>query len=193
MGSFPSHSPVPVLAPLPGHSPRSTPPELAHLDTELHRLARGAGRLRLRIGQALDRLGSGIQELGFSTLGAYALERCNRGARWAAETRTLARRLQSLPRLTEALESGAIGWSMAELLARHATPQTEAALLTIARAQTVQSMRLAFARDAAPHTQCDAADADDNDNARTISLTLPIEAAWALEAKIGRASWRERV
>ena len=43
------------------------PPEVAHLDAELHRLARGAGRLRLRIGQALHRLGDGIHELGFST------------------------------------------------------------------------------------------------------------------------------
>ena len=110
-------------------APTPPPPEVTQLDTELHRLARGAGRLRLRIGQALHRLADGIHDLGFSTLGAYALERCNRGGRWAAETRTLARRLQSLPHLTEALESGSIGWSMAELLARHATPQTEAALL----------------------------------------------------------------
>ena len=61
--------------------------ELAQLDAELHRLARGAGRLRLRIGQALYRLGDGVHELGFSTLGAYALERCCRGGRWAAESR----------------------------------------------------------------------------------------------------------
>ena len=221
MRTSPSHSPTPSLAPIPGHSPPSPelahaeqpahpqhpalpfrgiphldsappPSETTQLDTELHRLARGAGRLRLRIGQALHRLAEGIHELGFSTLGAYALERCNRGGRWAAETRTLARRLQSLPHLTEALESGAIGWSMAELLARHATPQTEAALLTIARGQTVQSMRLAFAREgarknaadselrAAPHTQCD--DPADDDLARTLSLTLPVEEAWALEA-----------
>ena len=125
-------------------------------------------------------------------MGAYALERCNRGARWAAESRTLARRLHSLPQLTRALESGAIGWSMAELLARHATPQTEAALLTIARGQTVQSMRLAFAREqaakhkdesdaqGAPPTDCD--DPDDDDLTRTLSLTLPVEEAWALEA-----------
>ncbi|MGB5703367.1 MAG: hypothetical protein WBM48_11180, partial [Polyangiales bacterium] len=31
----------------------SPPSELAQLDAELYRLARGAGRLRLRIGQAL--------------------------------------------------------------------------------------------------------------------------------------------
>ena len=198
---LPAHSPPSPQSTHPSHpqhrhsrQPKPTPAlqGLSNLDTELHRLARGAGRLRLRIGQALHRLADGIHELGFSTLGAYALERCNRGGRWAAESRTLARRLQSLPQLTVALESGSIGWSMAELLARHATPQTEAALLTIARGQTVQSMRLAFARERAPKnngesdaqgappTDCD--DPDDDDLTRTLSLTLPVEEAWALEA-----------
>jgi hypothetical protein len=124
--------------------PASGASEVAQLDQELYRLARGAGRLRLRIGQALHRLGDGVHELGFSTLGAYALERCCRGGRWAAESRTLARRLQSLPQLEKALEAGSIGWSMAELLARHATPQTEAALLQVARGKSVQTMRIAL-------------------------------------------------
>ncbi len=196
MRTSPSHiltsSQAPITPPRPHQEHPPFESELRQLDAELHRLARGAGRLRLRIGQALHRLADGIHDLGFSTLGAYALERCNRGARWAAESRTLARRLQSLPQLTVALESGAIGWSMAELLARHATPQTEAALLTIARGQTVQSMRLAFARERAPKnkresdaqgatpTECD--DPDDDDLTRTLSLTLPVEEAWALEA-----------
>ena len=196
MRSSPSQSPTPFLAPIPGHSPPSSqlahPEQPAHpqhpalphqgltqLDTELHRLARGAGRLRLRIGQALHRLADGIHDLGFSTLGAYALERCNRGARWAAESRTLARRLQSLPQLTVALESGSIGWSMAELLARHATPQTEAALLQVARGKTVQGMRIALTPQTSPASP-EPPDADDL--TRTLSLTLPVEEAWALEA-----------
>jgi len=154
-------------------APSPPPREITQLDAELYRLARGAGRLRLRIGQALHRLGSGVHDLGFSTLGAYALERCNRGARWAAESRTLARRLESLPHLTNALESGSIGWSMAELLARHATPQTEAALLQVARGKTVQAMRIALS----PHEP-----PPDEELARTLSLTLPLEEAWALEA-----------
>jgi len=154
-------------------APSPAPREITQLDAELYRLARGAGRLRLRIGQALHRLGSGVHDLGFSTLGAYALERCNRGARWAAESRTLARRLESLPHLTNALESGFIGWSMAELLARHATPQTEAALLQVARSKTVQAMRIALS----PHEP-----PPDEELARTLSLTLPVEEAWALEA-----------
>jgi hypothetical protein len=152
---------------------RSGSGELGLLDEELYRLARGAGRLRLRIGQALHRLESGYQELGFSTLGAYALERCCRGGRWAAESRALARRLESLPQLSAALETGAIGWSMTELLARHATPQDEAALLQVARGKTVQAMRVALSPDAPP---------DDDELARTLSLTVPLEEAWALEA-----------
>ena len=150
--------------------------KIAPLDAELYRLARGAGRLRLRIGQALHRLGDGVHELGFSTLGAYALERCCRGGRWAAESRALARRLCSLPRLTEALETGSIGWSLAELLARHATPQTEAALLQVARGKTVQAMRIALSPQESP------APPDDDELARTLSLTLPVEEAWALAA-----------
>ncbi len=163
-------------------------PSINNLDRELHTLSRGAGRLRLRIGQALHRLGRGIHELGFSTLGAYALERCNRGGRWAADTRTLARRLEALPLLTGALESGAIGWSMAELLARHATPQTEAALLQVARGKTVHAMRIALNPPESatnPHTHLDPnldPDLDQDDLARTLSLTLQLEEAWALEA-----------
>jgi hypothetical protein len=157
-------------------TPASGASEAGLLDEELYRLARGAGRLRLRIGQALHRLGDGVHELGFSTLGAYALERCCRGGRWAAESRTLARRLQSLPQLEKALEAGSIGWSMAELLGRHATPQTEAALLQVARGKTVQAMRIALSPQESP------APPDDDELARTLSLTVPLEEAWALEA-----------
>ena len=147
--------------------------EVGRIDEELYRLARGAGRLRLRIGQALHRLDHGYHELGFSTLSAYALERCCRGGRWAAESRALGRRLQSLPQLRDALETGSIGWSMAELLARHATPQIEAALLEVARGKTVQAMRIALS----PNDEL-----DNDELARTLSLTVPVEEAWALQA-----------
>jgi hypothetical protein len=115
-------------------------------------------------------------------LGAYALERCNRGGRWAAESRTLARRLQSLPHLENALESGSIGWSMAEILARHATPQTEAALLQVARGKTVQAMRIALSPQKSQASPDSPDPVDDDELARTLSLTLPVEEAWALEA-----------
>jgi len=162
--------------------PASGASTIGRLDEELTRLARGDGRLRLRIGQALHRLGDGVHELGFSTLGAYALERCCRGGRWAAESRSLARRLQSLLQLENALEGGSIGWSMAELLARHATPQTEAALLQVARGKTVQAMRIALSPQHSPGSRGPPAPPDDDELARTLSLTVPVEEAWALEA-----------
>jgi hypothetical protein len=86
----------------------------------------------------------------------------------------LAGRLQLLPHLSAALEAGSIGWSMAELLARHATPETEAALLEVARDKTVQAMRVALSPNQEPR--------DDDDHSRTLSLTVPVEEAWALEA-----------
>jgi hypothetical protein len=81
---------------------------------------------------------------------------------------------------------------MAELLARHATAQTEAALLQIARDKTVAAMRIALNSQESPgslgssrSTESPASPPqldDDDDLTRTLSLTLPVEEAWALEA-----------
>jgi hypothetical protein len=65
---------------------------------------------------------------------------------------------------------------MAELLARHATPQIEAALLEVARRRTVQAMRLALCPQESPEPP------DDDELARTLSLTVSVEEAWALQA-----------
>ncbi len=113
------------------------------LDESLAREGRGAARVRLRIGEALDRLAvmSGFGELGFSSLAAYAHERCERGGRWAVASRTLARRLAGLPRTRRALEEGTLLWSMAEVLAAHATAENEAELLEVARERTVRQMK----------------------------------------------------
>jgi hypothetical protein len=82
--------------------------EVTRLDSELVRLARGASAVRLAAGAALDALSStgGHHDLGFSSLEAYARERCDRTGRWAADTQALARKLRLLPRTREALESG---------------------------------------------------------------------------------------
>src|SRR6185503_11162810 len=87
--------------------------EALRLDSELARLAPGAAALRLAIGAMLDALSSsgGHHELGFSSLEAYARERCERTGRWAADTRALARKLESLPKIRCALRAGAIGRS----------------------------------------------------------------------------------
>ena len=103
--------------------------------------------LRLAVGDALDALSSagGHHELGFSSFEAYARERCERTGRWAADTRALARRLRGLPRTREELESGNIGWSTAELLARHVTPESECEWLEKARRATVRELRALLA------------------------------------------------
>src|SRR5262245_13641712 len=103
-----SHRPFPMSASLPFS-------EVTRLDSELVRLARGASALRLAVGDALEQLASsaGHHEFGFSSLEAYARERCERTGRWAADSRSLARRLAALPRIRAALRACAVGWSTA--------------------------------------------------------------------------------
>src|SRR5690606_29927250 len=93
---------------------------MRQLDAEVARLARSAGRLRLVFGEALCVVAarSAQHELGFSSLGAYAQERCDVAVRWALDSQALARRLEQLPQLRQAVFSGEVGWSRADLLAR---------------------------------------------------------------------------
>lgn len=131
--------------------------ELEQLDEKLAALARGEAGLRLRLGQALEVLSrGGVSELGFSSAGAYTVERCERGARWAEVARRLARQVESLPALRQRLATGEISWSMGELLARVARPEDEASWLERAKGRTVRQMRGLVAeagvkRPAAPH------------------------------------------
>ncbi|MCK6537604.1 MAG: HNH endonuclease [Polyangiaceae bacterium] len=144
------------------------------LDVALARLARGGGRLRLALGEGLDALGrvGGHHALGFSSLAAYARERAGRSTRWTVETRTLARRLRSLPALRAALASGALGWCMAELIARHATAETEAGLVDLGLRSTVRQMRVHLARPG------DDQQGNDDDPTCTLTLTLSPSDAW---------------
>jgi hypothetical protein len=123
---------------------RAAPPdEVVRLDARLAELVRGESRTRLMLGELLELQvqRSGHHELGFSSLGAYARERCGRSARWANESRLFAFRVAKLPQLRAALSGGAIGWCMAELVARHATPETDATLTGLALGSTVRRMR----------------------------------------------------
>ena len=123
---------------------RALPPDaVVRLDARLAELSRGESRTRLMLGELLELLvrRDGHHELGFSSLGAYARERCGRSTRWANESRLLAFRVAKLPQLRAALSGGAIGWCMAELVARHATPETDAALTELALGSTVREMR----------------------------------------------------
>jgi hypothetical protein len=111
----------------------------------------GGASVRLALGRAHETLAAsgGQYELGFSSFEAYARERCERTGRWAADTRALSRKLEFLPKTREALRSGAIGWSTAELLARHVTADSEFAWLEKARSVTVRELRALVAQDSA--------------------------------------------
>jgi hypothetical protein len=116
-------------------------------DRRVVALSRGGGRLRLRIGEALELLerSGGIEELGFSSVRGYVLERWQERARWVAESYGLARRLlrkeeRGLPLVRAAVMSGQMSWSMAELVARHAPPDEEAEFMEAATQRTVAQM-----------------------------------------------------
>lgn len=126
-------------------------------DRRLVELGRAASRVRLRLGEAFLALTEtgGHHELGFSSFEAYALERCERGARWAREAKALAKRLdeKGLDGVRRALRSGRIGWTMAELLARHADRETEAELLAAATRRTVRQMKAQLTADPSPESE----------------------------------------
>ncbi|HWO13723.1 MAG TPA: hypothetical protein VNN80_29675, partial [Polyangiaceae bacterium] len=121
---------------------RSIGEELARLEARLACLAREESALRLRLGQVLEVLGrGGVFELGFSSLAAYAIERCERSGRWAEGARCLARRVEGLPELRRAIAVGSVSWSMGEELARVAKPSDEARWIELAASRTVRQVR----------------------------------------------------
>jgi hypothetical protein len=113
-------------------------------DGELAALARAGAALRLRLGQVLELSSqkAHVFTLGFSSVSAYALERCERSSRWVEGARCLARRLEGLPALRRALAYGELSWSAAELVARVAEPAEEQRWLAAARTHTVRQLRL---------------------------------------------------
>src|SRR5438874_3972028 len=87
---------------------------LEALDAQLRGVALNLGVLHLTVAEELEALGrcNGHHALGFSTMEAYALERCERSSRWVQASRCLARRLERLPLVRRALMDGEIGFSM---------------------------------------------------------------------------------
>jgi hypothetical protein len=154
--------------------------EVRRLDGELARLASGHGRVRLRMGRQYERLGkaSGHHELGFSSMAAYSWERCSQSGRWVEVSRYVARKLESLPVLRAALESGAISWSKAEVLVKVASPENEVALLAEARRSTARALRDALRSKGAGEAE------EDGEEPRFMSLSLSLskEDALLLEA-----------
>jgi hypothetical protein len=113
------------------------------LDAELCEASKGVAGLRLELGQALGALvnKNAAAELGYSSLHCYALQRCSQTGRWADDARRVAVRLGSLPALRAALVTGEVNWSMAELVSRHATAETDGELVEQAKGLTVRQMR----------------------------------------------------
>jgi hypothetical protein len=153
---------------------------LEALDAELASRAREAGRLRFEMGRGLDLLErtGGDHVLGFSSIQAYALERCERSASWTQKARGLARRLEALPAIADALISGSLNWSMAAVLAVVARPDDADFWLAEASRRTVREMK-ALAAERQGAGSVDALEAEEE--MRTLTLTVPREDAWCFE------------
>jgi hypothetical protein len=153
-------------------------------DCELAAHARSQSALRLRLGQLLEALHKHqhVFTLGFSSLTAYALERSEQSSRWVEETRCLARRLEALPSLRQALAQGRLPWSAVELVARVATPETEARWLTTAATHTVRQLRTLLQAEDASKPNAPDPDPDEDEDLCTLSVTVNREDAWLFEA-----------
>jgi hypothetical protein len=160
--------------------------ELERVDAELSVRAREEAAFRLRLGQVLEALSlGGCFALGFSSIGAYALERGERSVRWVESVRCLARRLEGLPQLRKAVAAGRISWSMGELLGRVASPQDEADWLQRAQGRTLREMRLlceaAGVGDAASDAGKEESAVDEREPCM-LTFTVDREDAWLFEA-----------
>jgi len=156
------------------------------LDAQLVSRTRQEAGARLRLGQVLERMQrqACCFELGFSSLAAYALERCERGARWVEVACCLARRLEVLPSLRRALATGCLSWSKAELLARVAQPENEVYWLELAERRTLRELRceVSEARSIAGTEDSDGALTEEREATGVLTCTLDREDAWLLEA-----------
>jgi hypothetical protein len=154
---------------------------IEQLDAQLLATAREEAGLHLRLGQVLEVMqrGACCGELGFSSLAAYALERCERGARWVEAACCLARRLEALPLLRGALATGRLSWSKVELLARVALPESEAHWLEVAQRHTVRELRREVGKTS---NAGDVTLTEERESTCVLACTLDREDAWLLEA-----------
>lgn len=156
---------------------------IERIDAQLAQHARAEAALRLHLGQALEVLGRGACfELGFSSLSAYALERCERSVRWALAARCLAQRLEALPELRRAVAAGRVSWSKAELVAP-VVLENEARWVDAAQRLTVRELRTLLQEGAGISAPSSAgASLDDGDELCTLVCTIVREEAWLFEA-----------
>ena len=110
---------------------------------------------------------------GFASLEAYALERCERGGRWALESAGMARRLVDRPVLRAALLAGELSWSMTDLLSRHGSATDDARLVEKAKQSTVRAMRAELRA-----TGAEVQEPDEPEPRRSLTMTVPTLDAW---------------
>jgi hypothetical protein len=156
------------------------------LDRELAQVCRFSGSIRLAMGTALQAMArtSGHLQLGFTSIEAYALERCERSAAWTRDACCLARRVSALPRILGALTAGHLTWSMAQLIASVSDPSSEEYWVERALRTTVRQMRVAITEiygDARPPLPGDEARAPD-DELCTLTVTATQEDVWLMQA-----------
>lgn len=113
------------------------------LDLELRALSAELTRRDLRIGElALEAERRGLPSAhGHRTVDSYYMDELGVAPSSVAARMALARRVDRLPRLRAAIESGAIGFESATLLARIASPRTESAWLALADISTTKIFR----------------------------------------------------
>jgi hypothetical protein len=104
-------------------------------------------------------------------------QRCCQPARWGLDACTLARKLANLPVLRAALASKALTWSMVELVAPHATPDTESGLALEASRSTVRRMRELLRKG-------DTKTASPDEDHAAVSITMSSSDAWLLEHEV---------
>ncbi len=113
---------------------------------------------------------SRFEPLGFRTLGDFARERLGVSATSLREWARVARALCELPRCCEAVESGAVSWSVARRAVAFATPETDEAFAQALHGRTVHAaaamLRAAFGSAAQAGTgeqeKAEATDAQEN-------------------------------
>ena len=112
------------------------------IDGYLRRLAAQEARCRAvlgRLARAFLRC-RGQQVLGFARLGDYTRERLGLSARELQSLAAVTDRVEALPAVRAAFESGEVSWAQVRLLVAVASAETERVWLELARGRTVRAL-----------------------------------------------------
>ena len=118
----------------------------AVIDDYLRRLASQGSRSRRLLGRLCRTLlrRRAYHRLGFARLSDYTRERLGVSASEVRGLAAVSDRLEQLPTVADAFESGKISWSKVRLLVAVCTRETEEGWLELARIRTVRSLKQAI-------------------------------------------------